>query len=995
MRKAHIAARLAAVVLLFSVALCAQGAARGSGHQNLNQGGRNRPQLVLSQRRSSHDPRGRAEEAFATAVALRDKQTAADLANSAKLFRTSAKLFAAAEEYQQQADADAEAGDIYFTLSQYDSARRSYSEALKISQDPEKRCRALSRIARTYAATGPLSQVERYANQASDLCQNLSPVAQAEALEARGEALDFAGDRPNSEDAFRRARDLYASAKDENGEARTLLMLAYSDLFSGDRQVQGLELAQRALQLWSSTGHSYGPARMRSVLGTFAISRGEFETAQCNYKIAKPVFHELGNKDEEASVLNGLGFVSRETGDWQKSLEYYRKARVMFATVHDMQGEHEAITGISKALTARNTYGELLALSVSELRLARKAGDPVLVAASLSDMAAAYEAESRPEEAENFYRRSLQTYREAHHPYGEGDVLIRLGRLQGKRSRYFQAIATLEQARAMREETGQMEELAKIQYELAYIYYRLNRLEDAQSAIEKTIETIEKQRVTISQFDSRAAYFASVHRYYALYIEILMSLDQRQPYLGFAEKAFDAAERSKVRSLLDLLTTSAQDAPCEELLQKQLSASDRALPGTLNIRPVATELEISDGKLKVASSPASTLTLPQVQAEIDSGDTVLLEYALGDEKSYLWIIDQDHISSHELPSSQQVKNLVEKFRRTLTPPQLKEGETATDYQARTRMLEQQSRAYARHLSRTLLGRVALAGKKRILIVPDGALQYIPFAALPRPDFTATRDPLVSSEEVVILPSASALASLRKTRRIPSTATAAIFADPVFESDDPRLSNADPLRKSSRQERPAALDRAISDIGGPSYIPRLLASRNEASAIAAILGSRETQKVRIALDFDANRDSVLSQGLSQYRFVHFATHGLVDTRHPERSGLILSLLNKRGRKTDGYLRLGDIYKLKLSADLVVLSSCDSALGQELESEGIIGLPRGFLYAGAKSVIATLYTRIERGESPSSALRGAQLEMIRDQQWSNPYYWAAFTLQGEYR
>ena len=296
-------------------------------------------------------------------------------------------------------------------------------------------------------------------------------------------------------------------------------------------------------------------------------------------------------------------------------------------------------------------------------------------------------------------------------------------------------------------------------------------------------------------------------------------------------------------------------------------------------------------------------------------------------------------------------------------------------------------------------------------MPDGALQYIPFAALPKPGFPGGKGPLVSTHEVVILPSASALATLRKADEEGyPTATAAIFADPVFEPDDPRLSNPDPTRKSSRQERPSVLDRAIRDIGGSSYIPRLPASRNEARAIAAILGSRYAQDVRIALDFDANRDSVLTQGLSQYRFVHFATHGVVDTRHPERSGLILSLVNKRGRKEDGYLRLGDIYKLKLSADLVVLSSCDSALGKDLESEGIIGLPRGFLYAGAKSVIATLwkvndeatarlmsglYARMRRGESPSSALRGAQLEMVHSEQWSNPYYWGAFALQGDYR
>jgi CHAT domain-containing protein len=138
-----------------------------------------------------------------------------------------------------------------------------------------------------------------------------------------------------------------------------------------------------------------------------------------------------------------------------------------------------------------------------------------------------------------------------------------------------------------------------------------------------------------------------------------------------------------------------------------------------------------------------------------------------------------------------------------------------------------------------------------------------------------------------------------------------------------------------------------------YIARLPASREEANAIAKILGSQDPEAVHVALDFAASREYVLRDGLSRFRLVHFATHGVVDSRQPEMSGLILSLMDRKGRKQDGYLRLGDIYKFKLSADLVVLSSCDSALGKDLESEGIIGLPRGFLYAGAKSVIASLW------------------------------------------
>jgi len=940
----------------------------------------------------------RAETASLKAAFLREKQTNADLNSAAGLFRESARLFEAARLYDEAADAHVHAGEIYFTFSQYDKARRSYREALKFGQHPEVRCRALSLMARSYVTTGPFALADDYSRQAMSLCEHLSEKAQAEVLEARGEVLDLAGESSTSRDHFRRARDLFALANDDAGQARTLLMLAYLDLFSGDKRAQGLATAEQALRLSSSTGNRFEVARMRSLLGISAIRRGDFETAQCNYAAARPVFHNIGNKDEEAIVLNGLGYVSRETGDWQKSLEYYQRARSFFADVRDLRGEIEAITGIGKAMTAMKNYHALLLLYQAELRLARQTGDPIEVAASLADIAGAVEAEKRYVKAETFYRRALEAYRGADDISGEGHILALLGRLQAKQGLYSQAITSLEQANALKEKTSEVEDIARIQYELAFIYGRLGRLEDARLTIEKTIEIIEKQRVSISHFDSRASYFAAVHRYYSLYVQILMLLDRKNPGHGFAEMAFDASERSKVRSLLDLFAATSQDAPCEELLQRQLNTES------------STEIHAAAAEKSASLSPAPTLTLKEVQAEIEDDGAVLLEYALGDENSYVWAIDQHQITSYELPQSGRIRKLVERLREALVTPQLTDGESAAEYQARVRKIDQTYQAYARQLSQLLLGPVALGRAKRLLIVPDGSLQYIPFAALPIPGLN--KDFLVDRFEIDVLPSASLLGILRKAtgKRAPPTATAAIFADPVFESDDKRVSTRRADTRKSYEDRPASLSRALRDIGGSQYIARLPASRDEANAIASVLRSEDPQAVQVALDFDASRAHVLTDGLTRFRLLHFATHGVVDTRHPEMSGLILSLVDKKGRRQDGYLRLGDIYKLKLSADLVVLSSCDSALGKDLDSEGIIGLPRGFLYAGAKSVIASLwkvndaatatlmsrlYARIRKGEGPGSALRGAQLEMIRDEQWSNPYYWAAFVLQGDYR
>src|SRR5262249_37818870 len=218
---------------------------------------------------------------------------------------------------------------------------------------------------------------------------------------------------------------------DARGRAQTLRILALVLYARGEREKARRE-GREALWVWSSAEDLYGIARARAALGIFAIIRGEFETAQCNYKIAKPILEAVGNKDEEASVLNGLGYASRETGDWQKSLEYYQSARGAFAAVQDLLGEHEAITGMGKALLSMKRYQQLLSLSEPELQLARRSGDPALIASSFGDLAAVYEAQGKYAASETAYRRALETYRGANHLYGEGDILIRLGRLEAR-----------------------------------------------------------------------------------------------------------------------------------------------------------------------------------------------------------------------------------------------------------------------------------------------------------------------------------------------------------------------------------------------------------------------------------------------------------------------------------------------------------------------------------------------------------------------------------
>jgi CHAT domain-containing protein len=306
--------------------------------------------------------------------------------------------------------------------------------------------------------------------------------------------------------------------------------------------------------------------------------------------------------------------------------------------------------------------------------------------------------------------------------------------------------------------------------------------------------------------------------------------------------------------------------------------------------------------------------------------------------------------------------------------------------------------------------------KRLLIVGDDALQYIPFAALPSPESISAKVPLIAGHEIVNLPSASILALLRREApsRKAASKTLMVMADPVFGSHDDRLHGS--LRTVEVSVNPYeiadqfSLDRSAREVGAAHdrIFPRLPFSRLEAEAIYATASLGEATK---ALDFDASKAMAMSKELGKYKIVHFATHGLVNSEHPALSGLVFSLIDRQGRSQDGFLRLSDMYNLELNADLVVLSACQTALGKQIKGEGLIGITRGLMYAGSPRVIASLWkiedrataelmkkfyeALLKKDQRPADALRSAQMWMLNQTRWKEPYYWAGFILQGEWK
>ncbi|MEP6946866.1 MAG: CHAT domain-containing protein, partial [Acidobacteriota bacterium] len=451
------------------------------------------------------------------------------------------------------------------------------------------------------------------------------------------------------------------------------------------------------------------------------------------------------------------------------------------------------------------------------------------------------------------------------------------------------------------------------------------------------------------------------------------------------------------------------------------------------ISQLENDYERAQAAIRKASPKYAALTQPQplklkeIQAQLDA-DTLLLEYALGEDRSYLWAITRDSLTSYELPKEDLIKQSALQVYVMLTARNtIKNGETDLQRKARITDAEAKLPMAAQALSQVLLAPAAAQlGTKRLVIVADGALQYIPFAMLPDPSVVVEQSsvrknigqPLIVGHEVVSLPSASALAIQRTelAGRQLAPKMLAVIADPVFDRTDPRVRStaaetSDNAKAASTLTDTRGLEHiadASDDKSGRLVIRRLPFTRQEADGLLALTpkGSSFAET-----DFQASRANVLSGDLSQYRYVHFATHGFLDTETPGLSALVLSTVDAYGKPQNGFLRANDIYNMKLPAELVVLSACQTGLGKEVKGEGLIGLTRGFMYAGAKRVVVSLWsvndkatsdlmTNFYRGmltnnERPAAALRAAQIEMWKQKKWQSPYYWAAFTMQGEWR
>ena len=870
-------------------------------------------------------------------------------------------------------------------------------------------------------ALGGYAEAAAMADAAGDLAQAAESTYQCARI------YDNLGDTPAALAWQKRALEMFRALGRRDREARVLNRLGDLSRKMGD-VVESEQYFRQALPLSRETRDPVTEADILNNSGLLLSSIGRLEEAVEQLQSAIPLARQVSSANVEGALEFNIAEIWNDFGHYDRAIAGYQRAYKVLTTLNLPRR-----LGRNLHFQAK-TWFEAGDREKAEdaLRRAQEhfkaAGDKAYEAESLAFAGLMAYASGEPERAVELFARVLPVLRDIRARNAEAAVLAGWAEVDLERGEVDEALRKAGQAVEIARAIQAPDRLQPALHVHARALRRAGRQDEAVAAVAQAIESVETMRARMQRSELRTSYLARVRAYYDLYVDLL----QQQ---GRSAEAFAVSERSRARTLLEGLSESA--AKISKGVDAGLLDRLRAVQATLNAKENArAQLVLASGerspraiamageverlleewnglRAKIrAASPAywalqapEPVTVERLQASLLDTGSALVEYHLGQERSYVWVIDRGAITVAPLPASAAIERTARRYHGVLS--RSVEGLAAAERER----LAAEGAALAKQLAAVVWAPIANRVRgKRLLIAADGVLHYVPFAALP----TASGAPLVAAHEIVYVPSAAVLETLRRdSRAVPARAAVAVFADAVFSTADARLT--DPQR--GRPEPPPAVMPHAATAATPAFSTsraatlaerygRLRFTRSEAEAIGAV-----SPGAFQALDFSAARQTVLYSDLRKYRVLHFATHGLLDSERPELSGLVLSLVDRRGKPVDGVLRLHEIYNLDLDADLVVLSACQTALGQEVHGEGLIGLTRGFMYAGASRVVSSVWniddrasarlmdrfyaSMLTKGMTPARALREAQLAMLNEPRWANPHYWAAFGLQGDWQ
>jgi CHAT domain-containing protein len=911
--------------------------------------------------------------------------------------------------------------ELYLKLRDLDSAFTNTTQSLDLARQLEPSANGqlladtLNLCALVYIRRHEYDHAREPLNEALELSRELQHKrGQAQALQSFGEIYFYDTKLAEAEESTREALTLWRDLQDQRGAGVTLALLG--EIYARwDKPDQASASLRESEAIWRQLNEPVELATALVNLNFVAVRQGQWQNALAFLNEAQTLV-----TDEEAEpylagqIAMSFGEVHEAYGQLSTALDYFRQSLAHYdAGAHDLSAATDARYKVGRVLARFSDFAGARQQIAQGLSAAEQMKNDILLGLGHEDLgrvallAGSYEEARLEFQSAVTYFEKIDGHRlwaRAQSQLGETEYLLE--NPEQANSAYRKALPVFKNSFDFTNE-------AALCFGIGKLALDQSNFKQAETYLERSIELTERLRENASSKELRSSFLASVHDRYETYVELLMALHAREPDKGRDIKAFEVSEFGRARALLDSLRNYQRElrqAPEplllveEEKLQKeeQKIVDQQAL--LLSGQYTQSAKDEIDRKLTEIHSHNETLqarinnnpkfinllrperpSYKDIRDRIIDAETSLLEYSLGTRRSFVWVLTREGITYQELADKQTIEKAANQLVKLLkTRPE--DAEHESRLQA---AIAEVSRLVVEPISSQLR-------TSRVIVVPDGILQYVPFQVL-----TASAradDSLIDRFDVVNAPSASTLAIVRQQRmnRQPGARLLIGFGDPVFSSGSPSQDGKETASSETRS----------GGVFNPGKLPNLFFSKRELRNIEDLAGD----DAEIYVDHAASRRNLLNVNLSDFRILHMVTHGVFDDRQPDLSGLVLSLVDANKQQLDGFVGLADIYKLHAPLDLVVLSACDSALGENVRGEGLIGLTRGFMYAGASSVVASYWkvndeasaelmkqfyaNMLQHNLPPSAALRAAQNTIRQKPGWHSPYFWAGFTFQGDY-
>lgn len=922
----------------------------------------------------------KADLTFAAANQLREQEAVTARRSAVEKFEESLSLYRKASDRRGEMFALFYLGRAYSPLGERRKTLEAHEQALPFARSLGERLlesRLMQGLGSLCYSLNQVSQALDYFQQVLPLLRELGDRArEAQAHFSLGTVLAGTGDRMQAVASYLQAQSLWRALEDRAGEARALAAIGSSYEALGEKQ-KAIETMERALPVLRRVEDRNTEANTLYSLGLTYDTLGERQKAVTNFSLALALRKEFGHPSGAAALNRALGSIYDGLGHLQQALAHSKQALALFEAAQDY----------------RATAGLLRNIGLLYNRLGER------------------------EQAIAYFKRALPLFRLGADRQSLARLLANLGEVFSELGEHEEGLRHLNEALPiLRQINNQFFEVYALHW-MARAERGRGQLTAARARNEENLEKIEYLRRSFYQTDLRAVAFTKARDVYELELDLLVRLAETQSDQKLIATALEVSEQARARTMLDLLAearTGIRSGIAPELQQREsanqtrlaslqsqlIQARQQARPDQKRIASLQQELTQADEEraqledlLRRQHPHYAEMLYPaplRVEAMRNLLDdrTALLEYVLGQEHSFLFVLTREGLHCRRLPAASEINELVHEVRQALGQPG--QTEFARFTQAASRLYE------------LLVAPVAsvLDSKSKLLIAPDGVLYYLPFESLPAKIAGQPRtDYLIKRWTVSYIPSASVLASLRLNKRpveakAPETGRDAAkefvaFADPVY----PARAAESVVKTEDSSEKEERWD-----------LVRLVESAREVTEIARLYRPEQTA---LFLRTQAREENIKgNQALATAHRIHFATHGLISTTRPQHSALVLTLDDDP--REDGLLQMWEIFNLRLRADLVVLSACQTGLGREVTGEGILGLTRAFMYAGTPTVVASLwnvadrstaelmvkfYQRLDSTVDKADALREAKLELMRNPRYASPYYWAPFVLIGE--